>query len=199
MTRNSGNKAKILASASMLFERHGIAGLTVRAIASDAGVSTIGVYSHFKGKSGLIEALYQQGFELLGEAAWVPEDADESSDLIINLVNRYLDFAADHPAHYDLMFGPDAPDLDPETPAQLAALAAITRLATTIQRLLPKDRPSTEPRKLANQVWVAIHGHVTLRRRLPFSRLSEQEWREEVRQTIANIVAGARTESITPK
>lgn len=192
MKGKGGNKERILASASLLFERQGIAGLTVRAIAREAGVSTIGVYSHFNGKSGLIEALYQQGFELLGEAAWVPEDAADSGDLILDLVNRYLDFAAQHPARYDLMFGPNAPDLDPETPAQMAALGAITRLATTIQRLLPKDRPSIEPRKLANQVWVAIHGHVTLRRRLPFSRLGEQEWREEVRQTIATIVAGAR-------
>jgi AcrR family transcriptional regulator len=192
MKGKENNRERILQAASAIFEAQGIAGLTVRAIAARAGVSTIGVYSHFKGKSGLIEALYQEGFERLGEAAWLPADAPQSGDLILDLVNRYLDFAAQHPAHYDLMFGPNAPTLPPESGPQLAALSSITRLATTIQRLLPADHPTIEPRKLANQIWVAIHGHVTLRHRLPYARLDEADWREEVRQTIANIVAGAR-------
>jgi AcrR family transcriptional regulator len=171
---SNDNKSRILQAASALFEAQGLSGLTVRAIAARAGVSTIGVYSHFKGKRGLTE------------------EASASGDLILDLVNCYFDFAARFPAHYDLMFGPDAPVLDPESEPQKAALHAITNLATTIQRLMPVGHPSIEPRRLANQVWVAMHGHVTLRRRLPFSRLSEAEWREEARQTIANIVAGAK-------
>jgi AcrR family transcriptional regulator len=186
------NRDRILKAASTLFEEQGLGGLTVRAIAAYAGVSTIGVYSHFKGKKGLLEALYQEGFEHLGEAALVPEDNVEPGDLILDLVNRYFDFAARYPAHYDLMFGPDAPMLEPDSEPQKAALHSITRLATTIQRLMPVDQGSTEPRRLANQAWVTMHGHVTLRRRLPFSRLSEAEWREEARLTIANIVAGAK-------
>ena len=44
------NKEKIVAAATALFEERGLEALSVRTVAQGAGLSTIGIYSHFKGK-----------------------------------------------------------------------------------------------------------------------------------------------------
>ena len=58
-------REKILDAASALFLKGGTNALSVRAIAKGAGMSTIGIYSHFKGKQGISDALYIEGFELV--------------------------------------------------------------------------------------------------------------------------------------
>ena len=67
------NKANILRSATELFLDGGVRALSVRAIAARAGVSTMGIYSHFQGKQGILDALYIEGFELVSAAM---EDAE---------------------------------------------------------------------------------------------------------------------------
>ena len=62
------NKGKILQAATTLLLEKGLAGMSVRAIAKLAGVSTIGIYSHFQGKQGILDALYIEGYQHVGEA-----------------------------------------------------------------------------------------------------------------------------------
>ncbi len=64
----SSNKDNILQAASTLLLEKGLAGMSVRAIAKLAGVSTIGIYSHFQGKQGILDALYIEGYQYVGEA-----------------------------------------------------------------------------------------------------------------------------------
>lgn len=47
----------ILAAAKTLAAAHGLASLTVEAVADEAGVSRLTVYNHFESKAGLLEAL----------------------------------------------------------------------------------------------------------------------------------------------
>ncbi|MEM6604761.1 MAG: TetR family transcriptional regulator, partial [Pseudomonadota bacterium] len=56
------NKERILLAASKLLASGGLASLSVRAIATEAGLSTIAIYSHFQGKQGVLDALYIEGF-----------------------------------------------------------------------------------------------------------------------------------------
>ena len=61
--QSAAAKGRILAAASELFLEGGVRALSVRAMANRAGVSTIGIYSHFNGKQGILDALYIEGFE----------------------------------------------------------------------------------------------------------------------------------------
>jgi len=61
-------RKNILAAASSLFLKGGVPSLSVRAIAREAGISTIGIYSHFNGKQGILDALYIEGFNLVYDA-----------------------------------------------------------------------------------------------------------------------------------
>ena len=61
-------EAALLEAAADLLETEGPDALSVRRIAAAAGVAPMGVYNHFESKSGIVEALFIQGFERLGEA-----------------------------------------------------------------------------------------------------------------------------------
>ena len=57
----------LLRAAQEVLEKEGPGAMTVRAIASRAGISTMAVYSRFGGKAKILEALFRRGFELLRE------------------------------------------------------------------------------------------------------------------------------------
>jgi AcrR family transcriptional regulator len=63
-----GLRERLVDAGLELLDRHGPAELTVRRIAEAAGTSTMGVYTKFGGRTGILEAIYRRGFELLREA-----------------------------------------------------------------------------------------------------------------------------------
>ena len=91
---NVGNA--LLKAADTLLASEGASALTVRRIATEAGMSTMNVYSRFGGKDGVVEHLFLQGFALLAEAMnEVPETDDPMLDLSI-CGAAYRRFALDH-------------------------------------------------------------------------------------------------------
>lgn len=190
MSTDSNNRKRILDAADAIFAESGLAGLSVRAIAARAGLSTIGVYSHFKGKRGILLALYADGFNRLGDAADISPQVAEGADLVKLLVNRYVDFHRDHRAHYQLMFGMDRNLLGEDAVLGRIAKASIERLAATLGRLLPADQPPDLALAMALRVWVLMHGYVTLREMARFRAMEEAEWRDEIVGAVRQLLAG---------
>lgn len=190
MSTDSDNRQRILDAAHAVFAESGLAGLSVRAIAARAGLSTIGVYSHFKGKRGILLALYADGFARLGDAADIPPAVANGADLVGLLVNRYLDFHRDHGAHYHLMFGMDRSLLGDTAAAGSIAKASIERLAATLGRLLPSDLPPGVALTVTFRVWVMMHGYVTLREMAGFRTMSDADWRSEVISAVRQLLSG---------
>ncbi len=190
MSTDSDNRQRILDAAHAVFAESGLAGLSVRAIAARAGLSTIGVYSHFKGKCGILLALYADGFARLGDAADIPPAVANGADLVGLLVNRYLDFHRDHGAHYQLMFGMDRSLLGDTAAAGSIAKASIERLAATLGRLLPSDLPPGVALTVTFRVWVMMHGYVTLREMAGFRTMSDADWRSEVISAVRQLLSG---------
>lgn len=190
MSNDSDNRQRILDAAHAIFAESGLAGLSVRAIAARAGLSTIGLYSHFKGKGGILLALYADGFARLGEAADIPPGVADGADLVELLVNRYVDFHRDHRAHYDLMFGMDRSQLGEQAALGLIARASIERLAGTLSRLLPAGQPPGLALTVAMRVWVLMHGYVTLREMARFRGMDDVDWRAEIVAAVRQLLAG---------
>ncbi len=190
MSTDSDNRQRILDAAHAIFAESGLAGLSVRAIAARAGLSTIGVYSHFKGKPGILLALYADGFARLGDAADVPPQVAEGDDLVALLVNRYIDFHRDHPGHYQLMFGMGRDQLGDAAALGPIAKASIERLAGTLRRLLPPDLPPDAALTVTFRVWVLMHGYVTLREMAGFRMMADAEWRSEVIAAVRQLLSG---------
>ncbi len=56
-------ESALLEAAEEILATEGPSALTVRKVATCAGIAPMGVYSRFSGKQGLLEALFVKGFE----------------------------------------------------------------------------------------------------------------------------------------
>src|SRR5580692_6917060 len=68
-TRSADVERELLAAAEAVLVRDGPGGLTVRAVAAEAGIAPMGVYNKLGGKDGLIDALLIRGFDRLRAVA----------------------------------------------------------------------------------------------------------------------------------
>lgn len=155
-------KLKILEAASKLFFEGGTHALSVRAISKQAGVSTIGIYSHFDGKQGILDALYIRGFELVAEAMTLEEEYELSSETVAVLVRRYLKNAIENEAYYKLIFGDHSAEYQPSNEAKDVAISAFSILVKHVGRLFPNNTDQ-QNREIAIEIWSITHGFVSLR------------------------------------
>jgi AcrR family transcriptional regulator len=65
--RSSTTRETLLDAAMRLLEQRGPGALRIRDVADAAEQSTMGVYTHFGSKQGLLEQLYLHGFRRLEE------------------------------------------------------------------------------------------------------------------------------------
>src|SRR5438105_4929459 len=103
----------LLDAASKLLAEEGATALTVRRIAGDAGCSTMGVYSRFGNKDGVVEQLYMEGFRRLIEAM---DEAGETEDPVEDLHRcgvAYRRNALENATYYLVMFARAVPGFVP--------------------------------------------------------------------------------------
>ncbi|MEV6969749.1 TetR/AcrR family transcriptional regulator [Hamadaea sp. NPDC051192] len=123
-------RATMLTLAERTLRTEGPAGLSLRELAREAGVSSAAPLRHFKGKQALLDALALDGFDRL--AATLTSAIDEAGDVFADrldaLARAYLDFAVANGALLDLMYGrkheTTAPDELRDAKYRLGSLAA---------------------------------------------------------------------------
>jgi AcrR family transcriptional regulator len=156
-------EAGLLEAASDLLEREGPDALSVRRIAAAAGVAPMGVYNHFASKSGIIEALFVQGFARLGEAMATLGSIDDPLEALAEGGRRYRALALAHPMAYRLMFLRAVPGFEPSDQAKAVAAKAFEGLVAAVRRAINADLIAGEsPTMLAQIIWASIHGWVAL-------------------------------------
>jgi AcrR family transcriptional regulator len=88
-----------------ILEREGPAGLSLRAVAREAGVSPAAPYHHFKDKCELLDSVSKQGWMALGAAvAKARADAQDPRDALTAIGLAYVCFARENPALYRIMY-----------------------------------------------------------------------------------------------
>ena len=97
----------LVSSALEILSEHGVAGLSLRAVARRAKVSAMAPYRHFADKEALLAAVAEHGFRQLtirfSAAATAAPDPRAALDA---LGVAYVVFACDEPSLFKLMFGP---------------------------------------------------------------------------------------------
>jgi AcrR family transcriptional regulator len=136
---NEATATALLDKAERAVEAEGLAALSVRAVAAEAGTTTRAVYSLFGSKDGLVVALGVRAYKLLDAAvAALPVTDDAAADLVdAGLVFRR--FARDHPALF--MIGVQRVLPVPELWDQFrgAASTALSRLCFRLDRLAERQ------------------------------------------------------------
>src|ERR1700755_163416 len=119
----------LLKAAERVLERDGPAGLTLRAVAREAGVSHAAPTHHFGDLTGLVSELAAIGFRQFNEAmaaACAPDTPYPARALL--RAKAYVAYAEAHPGMYGLMFRTERldyarPSLDEAAGAAFAGLA----------------------------------------------------------------------------
>jgi AcrR family transcriptional regulator len=153
----------LLKAASDVLATEGASALTVRRIATEAGVSTMNVYSRFGGKDGIVEHLYVEGFSRLRDATEsVPYTDDPLGDLG-GCGGAYRRFALDNPTYYSVMFDRPVRNFEPSPAALVHAGDTLQLLADRLQRAMDAGvLPEADALHTAAAVWATCHGVVSL-------------------------------------
>lgn len=161
-TPDPRQREALLAAASTLLATEGPAALTVRRIAAEAGYSTMGVYSRFGGKEGIVEELFVDGFRRLRAAMEAAQSADPFETMVA-CGRSYRRFGLEHPTSYQIMFERVVPGYVPSEAAQLEGLAAFGVLVARVTAAQDAGvLGAGEPAELAHRFWAASHGWVSL-------------------------------------
>jgi AcrR family transcriptional regulator len=165
MTHDQTSRA-LLDAAHRLLSAHGSEALTVRRIATEAGMSTMNVYSRFGGKDGVIDELFVDGFVRLFDAInAVPETDDVASD-VIEMARAYRRFALEHSTYYKIMFRSAIDDFTPSARATEMSLSGLTRVVDRITAGQRREQirmgDGYAPHEVAGWLWATCHGLVSL-------------------------------------
>ena len=179
------NKAKILKAASELFLHGGAAALSVRAIAKRADLSTIGIYSYFKGKQGILDTLCIEGFELISATVEDLEFSASTGDAVHTAVERYCDMAENHAAHYQLIFGEGDSSYTPSEAAKQAGKDAFALLVDRAAQMLPAEAPYGEKQEFALGLWALLHGYISLQHHAVYTLMQTRDWRAMIQRSVA--------------
>ena len=159
MAGPSTTRETLLDAALRLLVERGAGALRVRDVAAAAEQSTMGVYTHFGSKQGLLEQLYLYGFRRLEDRlSGVPSSGRDRQELL-QFALGYRAFALDNEALYGLMFERAAPDFVPTDASRLAGLATFEMLAGRVADWRPDF---LDPAADAHLVWATMHGLVTI-------------------------------------
>jgi AcrR family transcriptional regulator len=161
-TPSADIERELVSAAEAVLVRHGPGGLTVRAVAAQAGIAPMGVYSRLGGKDGLVDALLIRGFDMLRDAVASRDEPDMMQRLRASGL-RYREFALRSRHFYAIMF--EAAIAHEHTSAEVAehaaaAFDALVRIVETAAASGCIDAP--DPREIAQQIWSTVHGAVAL-------------------------------------
>jgi AcrR family transcriptional regulator len=157
-------RERLIAAGLGVLDADGPAELTVRRIAEVAGSSTMGVYTKFGGRAGVLEAIYRRGFDLLRVALGAVPEAGDPLGHIVDLALAYRRFALANGALYAFMFERPVPDFDPGPGLRREALDTTFGLlvAAVRQAMARGALPDVDAVRTSYLVWCVVHGMVSL-------------------------------------
>jgi AcrR family transcriptional regulator len=144
-----------------VLERDGLAGLTLRAVAREAGVSHAAPSHHFGDLAGLLSELAAIGYRQFNAAMAAADSGSTVTEKAMARAKAYVAYAQAHPGMYSLMFRTER--LDMKRPAlHEAADAAFAGLAGAIgaqrQEAVAAEALSLDQAAAIVRAWSLVHG-----------------------------------------
>ncbi len=151
----------ITTTARTLAEREGWDAVTTRRLSTEIEYSQPVLYKHFSGMEDIVASVAVQGFrELADRLSAARARAADGPDALARVAHAFIGFAHDNPVLFDAMFtrATTLRFAADDTPAELTA--GFDELRAAVDMVAGGRDPDT----LAEVVWAALHGLVTLDR-----------------------------------
>ena len=156
-----------------LLERDGPQSLSVRNLAAEVGTSTMAVYTHFGGMTGVIDAVASEAFSRFTQALTETAQTDDPVADFFVMGAAYRAFAMANPQRYQLIFGAGSPasvaghrtDLTSTGGATERAEWAVSfdALRNAVRRMIAAGRIRDDGElNIAGRLWSLSHGAVML-------------------------------------
>lgn len=165
-------RGRLLVIAERLLAKHGPDQFSLRELAREADISTMGIYTVFGGKDGVMRALYAEGFARLNRHAASAEDRANPAKWLFDAMFAYRSFALANVGFYRLMFGGDKRFVPIDRHARFGTLVVpdmgaypsygslMDAFAEGQRHGVITNRHSADA--LAHLAWAVIHGLVSL-------------------------------------
>lgn len=166
-------RTQLINAAMRIMETQGPSQIKARAVAAEAGISTMGVYTHFGGVPELLQALANEGFiQQFNLFQSVSGFYDPMTNLCL-MALKCRDFAIENSHLYDLMFGLSiqgryTPHRSTSIPTQSesnlnAFQMSYALLLSECKQLIQQGNiSSNDPDIVSSQLWSALHGFIML-------------------------------------
>jgi AcrR family transcriptional regulator len=156
----------LLKAAERVLERDGLQGLTLRAVAREAGVSHAAPTHHFGDLTGLVSELAAIGFRQFNAAMVVADTAGPlPMEKALARAKAYVAYAQAHPGMYGLMFRTERLDMSRPSLHE-AATASFAGLAGAIgasrHEHIQEEALSLDQGAAIARAWSLVHGFTML-------------------------------------
>jgi AcrR family transcriptional regulator len=123
--RREAKVTSIVATAWDLAREHGIAGLSLHALARKVGMRQPSLYEYFDSKHALYDAMFADGNRQLLERLDAIKLPNEPRAAAKKYMNTFLTFALEDPARCELLFQRHVPDFNPSPESYALAEEAL--------------------------------------------------------------------------
>jgi AcrR family transcriptional regulator len=182
-------KQAILKAAKRRFDREGLAGLSIRNIAKDVGLTPMALYRHYADKDALIDALSADALEEWHARVTAIREPDATAWLK-RMSDAFLDFALETPYRFDAAFALPARNARRYPDDIAAGKSPVLKL--TADRIAQMQRAGTlaaaAPMEIVMAMWALSQGMISLYRANRFT--SETEFRATYRAALARLLTG---------
>ncbi|MBF6170372.1 TetR/AcrR family transcriptional regulator [Nocardia blacklockiae] len=162
---------RLVAAGLRLLEEGGPEALQTRRVAAAAGASTMTVYTHFGGITGLLKAVAAEAFARFGAALASTAPTDDPVADFFAMGYAYREYALASPQRYRLMFGltaqqtehPLGRDVTDAPVVDVVGAETFEQLVGAVARMIDGGHLSPQPvRQVAARMWALMHGTVML-------------------------------------
>lgn len=172
MATVSGVRDQLVEAGMRVLERDGLPALSARRLTTETGTSTMAVYTHFGGMTGLIDAIASETFVRFTRALTEVEQTDDPVADFFVMGVHYREFALANPQRYQMMFGTSADSLDRHhadltvtgNASDRAEFAvSFEALLDVVRRMIAAGRIRDDGESVvAGRLWSLTHGEVLL-------------------------------------
>jgi AcrR family transcriptional regulator len=153
----------LLAATLDLINAEGIGAVSLRKVARTAGVSPGAPYHHFPDRAALLTALADEGFRNLATALRAAQAAAATpAEALPAMIETYVHFAHDNPAHFQLMFRPELTQSHKSPKGEEAGEEAFAVLTDTVAACVDAGVLRADKDVLAMALWSLVHGLASL-------------------------------------
>ena len=147
----------VLDAALAISAENGPDAISLREVASEAGVSHQAPYHHFGDRAGIFAAISEEGFRSLAEAIEASTTLGTAA-----MCEAYVHFALAHKGHFRVMMRTDLCSLEDYPSALIQADRAFNALRNEVVVILGQDAHDDDANAHTAYMWSVAHGLATL-------------------------------------